>query len=48
MFFATALIIWVILTTMFGDPLGIILFMIGSTIIILTVVFRDKIRLDKL
>ncbi len=47
-FFATALIVWVILTTMFLDPLGIILFIIGAKIIILTVIFRDKVRLDKL
>jgi len=48
MFFATALILWVIMTIMFGDPLGMILFMIGAIIIILTVIFRDKVRLDKL
>jgi len=47
-FFAFALILWVILKTMFPDPLGIILFIIGAKIIILTVIFRDKVRLDKL
>ena len=48
MFFGAGLILWVIVGTMFGDTLGIILFIIGAKIIILTIIFQDRIRLDKL
>jgi len=47
-FFGTGLILWVILTRMFGDILGIILFVVGAKIIILTIIYQDKIRLDRL
>lgn len=47
-FFGVGLILWVILRTMFLDILGIILFVIGAKIIILTIIYQDKIRLDRL
>jgi hypothetical protein len=47
LFLGAGLIFWAILTTMFLDPIGIIMIVIGAKIMILTIIFQDRIRLDK-